>query len=124
MHSLCDLSSRGRRRMAIVSAGSVLLSLIVMTASATTQTRIYSPNYKYIAGFVENPLGLTDTICGIQLPPEADCYGRFEAWVRETTPGGKAICAALMSAKMQQITVTYRADITYPGQCEIVRVET
>lgn len=123
MRGFCDLLSRERKRMTIVIAGSVALSLAAMTVSATTQTRIYNPSYKYIAGFVENPLGLTDTICGVQLPPEADCYGRFEAWVRETTPGGKAICAALMSAKIQQITVTYRTDITHPGQCEIIRVE-
>lgn len=101
----------------------LVLTLVAMSVSAATQTRTYNPNYKFISGFVENPLGLTDTICGIELPADADCWGRFEAWVGDTTPGGKTICAALMTAKLQQTTVTYRLDITQSGQCEIIRVE-
>jgi hypothetical protein len=101
----------------------LLLTLVAMSVSAATETRTFHPNYKFISGFVENPLGLTNTLCGIQLPVDADCYGRLEAWVRETTPGGTAICAALLTAKLQQTTVMYRLDTTQPGQCEIVRVE-
>lgn len=116
------LNAKGKR-VARAGAAFLALSLVAVAVSAATETRTYDPNYKYIAGFVENPLGITDTICGIQLPAYADCWGRYEAWVRETTPGGKAICAALMSAKVQQISVTYRLDVSQGGKCEIVRVE-
>ena len=96
---------------------------IVLTASAAnTQLRTFNPQtQKYIAGFGDNPWGHTNLICGVQL--DADCYGNWQGYVRETTPGGKAICAALMYAKAQQTSVQFHLDVTSSGQCEIVRVE-
>jgi hypothetical protein len=109
--------------------GSIRLALfavacsVVMTASAANiQIRPFNPLVQtYIAGFGDNVFGHTDLICGVQL--EADCYGRWQGYVRETTPGGKAICAALMYAKAQQTPITIHLNVTNPAQCEIVRVE-
>lgn len=119
--------ARSRQRAAgaltPIRLGLMSLALISLAVSAaTTQVRTYNPiSQKFIAGFGDNPWGYTNLICGIRL--EADCYGRWEAYVRETTPGAKAICAALMSAQAQQISVKYHLDVTNSGQCEIVRVE-
>lgn len=105
----------------------IALPMIALSASAASiQVRTFDPlRHKYIAGFGANSWNFphTDLICGIQLPADADCWGRFEAYVREATPGGKAICAALMTAKIQQTAVTYHLDVTNSAQCEIVRVE-
>lgn len=101
--------------------GLFAMSLVALSASAGVQVRTYNPVVqKYIAGFGSNPWG-TDLICGVQL--DSDCYGHWQAYVRETTPGGKAICASLMAAKAQQQSVTIHVDTTNSGQCEIVRVE-
>lgn len=118
--------STGRSTRALITpirAG--LLALLLVTLSvgaATTQVRTFNPAVqKYFAGFGENAWGYTDLICGIQL--EADCYGRWQGYVRESTPSGKAICAALMSAKVLETSVAIHLDITNLAQCEIVRVE-
>lgn len=102
--------------------GLFAMSLVTLSASAGVQVRTYNPVVqKYIAGFGSNPWGYTDLICAVQL--DSDCYGHWQAYVRETTPGSKAICASLMAAKVQQQSVTIHVDTTNSGQCEIVRVE-
>lgn len=116
------ISRRARKAVTPIRVGLAALSLVALSVSAASQVRIFDPLVqKYIAGSGGNPWGYTDIICGIQL--EADCYGRWQGYVRESTPGGKAICAALMSAKVLGESVTYHLDVTNPAQCEIVRVE-
>ena len=115
----------------IVSKGRVYagLPLVLLLASGTAaaetyQVRTFDPTaYKFYGGLNPNAWGFTNAMCGIQLPPNADCWGNFMGYVLQTTPGASTICATLLSAKIQSTTVTYQLDITTSGQCEITRVE-
>ena len=115
----------------IMSKGRVYagLPLALILASGTAaaesyQARTFDPTaYKFYGGLNPNTWGFTNAICGIQLPANADCWGTFVGYVLQTTPGASTICATLLSAKIQGMTVTYQLDITNGGQCEITRVE-
>lgn len=101
-----------------------LLCTISTSLLATSiQVRTFDPaTHKFYAGLGQNPWGFTDAICGIQLPSNADCWGNFVAYVRETTPGGKMICSSLLAARSLSMSVAYHLDVTNSGQCEIVKV--
>lgn len=102
---------------------SLLLILFLSSiASSAEQVRTFDPKTQKLYAGIGSSTWWTDSpaLCGVQL--DSDCWGKFTAYVKESSDAAEFICSTLLAAKLAKKKVDFVMDVSSNSQCEIVQV--